>query len=387
MAAPSFSSPSSESPAAQAQPSLLVVEDERALRRLLEYRLGKHYQVRTASHGEEALDQIHEYLPDLIVSDIMMPHMDGFALQEELQSDKNTRVIPFIFLTAKSDEDSRLKGLRTGVDDYITKPFDTEQLLTRIDRLMERTQVFRENLGAEIGQDFSERLMPRSLPEPAGYDTTFVNRPREQGGGDFFAWTEAEEGVFYLTLGDVMGKHLQAKFYAYTFLSYIRGTVHAMVEETTSPAALMTRVNEVLVSDEIVEETFASLIIVRWNANDHTITYTNAGHCHPLLLSAGADRIVEPSDLILGVEPGAAFHDHGLQLDPGDALLLYTDGLVEQSLESGNMIGEEGVLPIAADARSLDEPLSGMIQAIEPHTPGETFEDDLLMFWLQREEN
>jgi CheY-like chemotaxis protein len=382
-----MAAPSSPPESSETQPALLIVEDERALRRLLEYQLGKHYQVRTAAHGEEALDQIQARPPDLIVSDIMMPRMDGFALQEELQANKNTRVIPFIFLTAKSDDDSRLKGLRTGVDDYITKPFDTEQLLSRIDRLMERTQVFRTKLNAEIGQDFSERLMPRSLPKPEGYRTFFVNQPREQGGGDLFTWTEPEPGVFYLTLGDVMGKGLQAKFYAYTFLSYIRGTVHAMLEETTSPAALMKRVNDVLLSDEVVEETFASLLIVRWDAEAHTLTYTNAGHCHPLLLSSSNDaRIVEPSDLVLGLQPDAVFHDHSLQLERGDALLLYTDGLIEQSLQNrSRQIGEEGVLPIAADARAASEPLSDIIQKIEPNTPNGTFDDDLLMFWLQRE--
>src|SRR5918995_1443472 len=107
-----------------AEHSILVVEDEHTLRRLLEYRLGKQYDVRTAANGEEALDRVAESVPDLIISDIMMPRMDGFALQAALQEEKNTRAIPFIFLTAKADEQSRLRGMRTGVDDYITKPFD-----------------------------------------------------------------------------------------------------------------------------------------------------------------------------------------------------------------------------------------------------------------------
>ena len=369
---------------AKSEHSLLVVEDERALRRLLEYRLNKRYTVHTAPDGKEALDMVRAHTPDLIVSDIMMPRMDGFALQEALQADQNTRAIPFIFLTAKSDDDSRLKGLRTGVDDYITKPFDTEQLLGRIDRLLERTQIFRTTLDAEIGQDFSQRLMPRSLPEAGGWRTFFVNRPHDQGGGDLFTWTEAEPGVFYLTLGDVMGKGLQAKFYAYTFLSYIRGTVHAMLAETTSPAALMGRVNEVLLGDELAEDTFASLLIARWDASSGKVTYTNAGHSRPLFLSAEDPHIVEPSDLVLGLEAGAAFHDHTLSLDEGDALVFYTDGFTEQQLESGRMIGEEGVLKIAASARTTSDPLSNLISAVEVHTPRGDFDDDILMFWLQR---
>jgi DNA-binding response OmpR family regulator len=187
-----------------ADSSILVVEDEHTLRRLLEYRLSKLYRVRTAANGEEALQRIGEEIPDLIISDIMMPRMDGFALQAALHENKETRPIPFIFLTAKADEQSRLKGLRTGVDDYITKPFDIEQLLSRIDRLLERTKIFQTQLDARLGQDFSRKLMPKKMPQVEGYRAIFYNSPREQGGGDLFDWVEAEPGVFFFTLGDVM---------------------------------------------------------------------------------------------------------------------------------------------------------------------------------------
>ena len=149
--------------------AILVVEDEHTLRRLLEYRLSKQYHVRTAANGEEALERIAEDIPDLIISDIMMPKMDGFALQAELQKHKDTRAIPFIFLTAKADEQSRLKGMRTGVDDYITKPFDIEQLLSRIDRLLERTKIFQEQLDARIGQDFSRVYLCAFAARPGGH--------------------------------------------------------------------------------------------------------------------------------------------------------------------------------------------------------------------------
>jgi len=93
-----------------AEYSILIVEDEHTLRRLLEYRLGKLYTVRTAANGEEALDRIAEELPQLIISDIMMPKMDGFALQAALQEKKETRAIPFIFLTAKSRRTESTEG-------------------------------------------------------------------------------------------------------------------------------------------------------------------------------------------------------------------------------------------------------------------------------------
>jgi phosphoserine phosphatase RsbU/P len=364
--------------------SILVVEDEHTLRRLLEYRLSKQYTVRTAANGEEALQQIDAKIPDLVVSDIMMPKMDGFALQAALQQQKNTRAIPFIFLTAKADEQSRLKGMRTGVDDYITKPFDIEQLLTRIERLLERKNLFQTQLDAKIGHDFSQKLMPKKMPEVKGYRTFLHNSPREHGGGDLFDWTEALPGVYFFTIGDVMGKGLQAKFYAFSFLSYVRGTLHAMLRTSTSPAELMKRVNQVLMQDEVMEETFASLLLLRWEPAKHLVTYANAGHCRPVLVTPNGADIVSYSDIILGLDLDAEFRDTTFEIPPDGALIAYTDGLMEQRLRSGEIVGEDGIMETATHSLREANPVNGMLNFILSQADEPEFADDILIFWLQR---
>ena len=314
-----------------AQHSILIVEDEHTLRRLLEYRLGKQYDVRTASNSEEAIERVNEELPNLIISDIMMPKMDGFALQAALQERQDTRAIPFIFLTAKADETSLLKGRRTGVDDYITKPFDIDQLLSRVDRLLDRTAMFQNQLDAKIGHDFSQKLMPKKLPDVPGYRAWFHTSPREHGGGDIFDWTQPRPGTYFITIGDVMGKGLQAKFYAFSFLGYIRSTLHTMLQTTDSPAELMKRVNQVLMDDPPLEDTFASLLLLRWEPERNLITYANAGHCRPVLIGPRGPEIVTYSDMILGLDEDAEFKDTSIIMQPGSALVSYTDGLLEQS--------------------------------------------------------
>ena len=364
--------------------SILVVEDEHTLRRLLEYRLKKKYDVRTAANGEEALDRVGEHMPDLIVSDIMMPKMDGFALQEALQQDRNTRVIPFIFLTAKADDQSRMKGMRTGVDDYITKPFDIDQLLTRIERLLERTKTFQTQLDAKIGQDFSNKLMPKRMPESEGYRAFFHNAPREHGGGDLFDWSEPYEDVYFFTVGDVMGKGLQAKFYAFSFLSYVRGTLHAMISTSRSPAELMRRVNQLLMEDEVMEETFASLLLMRWEPRQNTVTYANAGHCRPILITPDGAEIIAYSDMILGLDPETSFTDTTIEMPPNSALTVYTDGLIEHPVEGGQMLGEEGARAAAEVAYGSTDPVQELIDEVLRQGTLEDFEDDILLFWLQR---
>ena len=95
---------------------------------------------------------------------------------------------------------------------------------------------------------------------------------------------------------------------------------------------------------EIWEETFASLLLMRWEPEKNLITYANAGHCRPVLVTASGANIVEESDMILGLDSEAQFTDSTLLLPPGSALVTYTDGLMEQRLRNGEMVGEKGIL-------------------------------------------
>lgn len=367
-----------------ARPHVLVAEDNKTLRRLLEYRLGKVYDVTVAENGQKALAAAEARPPDIVVSDIMMPVMDGFALLAALRSDPAMQAIPFIFLTAKSDDLSRQKGLKKGVDDYLTKPFDVDRLITRIGQIVQRSQVYQNKLNNKIGKDFSDRLLPKEMPDEPGYRTVFFSRPKEDGGGDLFDWTRASDGSYLFTVGDIMGKGLQAKFYAFSFLSYIRSTIHAMLATTVSPATLMTRVNQMLIQDAVLEETFASLLLMRWEPQRNRVIYANAGHCRPILVTPDGAGMVEHSDLILGLDPQTTYEDRQLELPPESALLCYTDGLNEQVMRSGAMFGEGGVALGAQAAVTSQKPVHTLLSWLLNRSQKPHFDDDVLVFWLQR---
>ncbi|MDR0977017.1 MAG: response regulator [Prevotellaceae bacterium] len=116
--------------------NVLIVEDNSSLRHFMKQALRHHFNVSTAANGEEALEMIHAAEPDLIVSDIVMPVMDGFELCRRLKSDTETSHIPVILLTALSDKVDQLKGLGLGADDYLLKPFDMTLLVSRITTIM-----------------------------------------------------------------------------------------------------------------------------------------------------------------------------------------------------------------------------------------------------------
>ena len=120
-------------------PYVLVVEDEDALSTLLHYNLEKEgYRVSLAADGEEALTQIDEQLPDLIVLDWMLPKVSGIEVCRRLRGRAETRNVPIIMLTARGEETDRIRGLDTGADDYIVKPFSMVELTARIRAVLRR---------------------------------------------------------------------------------------------------------------------------------------------------------------------------------------------------------------------------------------------------------
>ncbi len=117
------------------KPRILVVEDEPDALELVAFNLrNAGYQVITAETGWVGVQQARESHPALILLDVMLPELDGFAVCEILRKDPNTREIPIIFLTAWSSETARLIGYESGADDYVTKPFSPRELVQRVNR-------------------------------------------------------------------------------------------------------------------------------------------------------------------------------------------------------------------------------------------------------------
>ncbi len=120
-------------------PNILVVEDEDALSTLLQYNLEKEgYDVVVATDGEEALTVVSERLPDLIVLDWMLPKVSGIEVCRRLRARPESRNVPIIMLTARGEETDRIRGLDTGADDYVVKPFSMTELTARIRAVLRR---------------------------------------------------------------------------------------------------------------------------------------------------------------------------------------------------------------------------------------------------------
>jgi two-component system phosphate regulon response regulator PhoB len=123
------------------KPSILVVEDDLALCELLTWNLGAEgYDVRSTGDGEEALLMVREQAPDAIILDWMVEQVPGIEVCRQLRKDKSTARVPILMLTARGEEEDRIRGLKTGADDYVTKPFSPRELMARVEALIRRSR-------------------------------------------------------------------------------------------------------------------------------------------------------------------------------------------------------------------------------------------------------
>ncbi|PSR52292.1 hypothetical protein AHMF7605_01525 [Adhaeribacter arboris] len=150
------------------QPLILLVEDNPELADFIQDSLPQQYRICRATNGAEGLEQALSELPDLVISDVMMPVMDGYTFCHQLKADERTSHIPVILLTAKAALDSRLEGLTRGADDYLTKPFHVPELNLRIHNLLERQRRYQEYLRQELSRPASTPApsLPTAPPDP-----------------------------------------------------------------------------------------------------------------------------------------------------------------------------------------------------------------------------
>ncbi len=146
----------SENKNGENKPTIVLIEDNLDFRSFMRDSLSGKYQIYEAGNGKEGFETIHKSIPDLIISDIMMPQMDGIEMCIKLKKDIRTSHIPVILLTARTADEDKIKGLETGADDYITKPFQMDLLLLRIQNLLEKRREIQKRFLKNIDLSPSE---------------------------------------------------------------------------------------------------------------------------------------------------------------------------------------------------------------------------------------
>lgn len=199
--------------------SILIVEDNNELRHFLWNILSETYTVLEATNGKEGLKYAQQYIPDLIISDVMMPVMDGLDMVKAIKADHNTCHIPIILLSAKSSLDDRIAGLEQGIDDYITKPFSSTYLKTKILSLLRQRKQLQDLYLSKLSEHTQEEDhingWEPSQPQVTPYDEQFMQQ--------VMAFMEEQMDNTDITIDDFANKLMLSRTVFYRKLKSIVG--------------------------------------------------------------------------------------------------------------------------------------------------------------------
>ncbi len=202
---------------------ILVVEDDAALRKIMEYQLeAAGYSVLTACDGEEGLKVAREQRPDLIMLDVMMPRMDGYEACREIRKDIKTAHIPVIMLTALTEQSNVNSGLQFGANDYIAKPYNQVEMLTRVNNLLMMFQSQREAnpLTGLPGNHAIEEDLVRRMDEGDDFCFIYLDLDNFKGFNDTYGYADGDKAIGLLS--DIL-KEQQKRFGVGIFVGHVGG--------------------------------------------------------------------------------------------------------------------------------------------------------------------
>ncbi len=370
--------------------TVLYAEDNQDLRAYVRRLLAPMYNVFLAVDGLDAQEKIDRYKPDLVLTDEMMPRLTGRGLVESIRADPVRRGTPVIVLTARSGAQARIEGLEAGADDYVTKPFDEQELLARIRNLLRaraqekeltelnrvlearvEEQIAKLRVGARIQSD----LLPKSAPVIPGYEMAGRTLPAQVVGGDYYDFIAVDDRRYAVCLGDVAGKGLPAAL----LMANLQATVRGQTLWNPSACDCMTRSNTLLFLSTDPGR-YATMFYGVLNTRSHYFSYTNAGH-NPPIVFGGGDRVSRLSvgGTVVGLFEGSTYEEDVVHLQPGDLLVIFSDGITEALNTAGDEFGDERLIAVVAERRaeSSESLVDGIMSAVTLHARGTPQWDDM----------
>jgi len=346
--------------------TVLVVDDASDLRRFVAHVLRQRYRVITASDGVEGLKKIREEHPDLVVSDVRMERMDGIELCRAIRGDPGLARTPVILLSAVEDFSRKIEGLLQGADDYLVKPFNASELLTRARNLIRLHHQERELVNALRALEERERILSEDLrqarefqqsilptpPRVPGLSVDVLYRPLGAVGGDIYDIQALEDGRLRVFLADATGHGVQASLT--TML--IKSEYEAAKRDDASPAEVLSRLNDRIALTYPALGVRFTAACFEVDKKQRRVLFSTGAHPAPLLLHNGYGRELESDGPFLGLESGVTFRLHEAPFGPGDRFYLYTDGLTDEWNALGEEFGDERLrqtLEAAADQGAL----------------------------------
>ncbi|RPH42086.1 MAG: fused response regulator/phosphatase [Desulfobulbaceae bacterium] len=369
------------------QGGILIVDDNEINRvicsiNLEEMRVPLHY----AENGQQGLDLALKTIPDLILLDIMMPVMDGFELLRRLKREEALSGIPVLMLSAKSETDSVVKALELGANDYLKKPFEAEEMVARVKTLL-RSRYLEKQIQEDLvtGAAMQRKFLTDSgtathLLGEAGIQTEIYNKPYGSISGDFYyAYPLLQNGIGVF-LGDSCGHGLPAALISMRIIGFLQ----QIVKENPGPADILSRLNNDLYG-LLPAAQFVAGSCLAFSANSCTIS--SAAQPYPVLLTDKGLEEIHLDGLPLGMRPDNVYQESSIEMNHGDRLIIYTDGVIEATDWQEAYYGKKGLygcLSTNSQTASLQGLKDVILEDLHHFCKNAPFDDDQTIILFER---
>ena len=384
------------------------------------------FQLIVVHDGETAMTRAQEIQPDIMLLDVQLPGIDGFETCFQLKEHENTKDIPVMLMTDQADTSGMAKGFSFGAVDYVTRPFQLEEIVARITTHLKirNLQVLLEEIIANLQEEVGERkraeealqesmkvvqqandrmkrdldtaarvqqaLLPESVPDIPGVSLAWSYRPCSELGGDSLNVFQLDEHHIGLYVLDVSGHGVSASFLSVTLSRvliprrdpsclFIQPRRTAPTPTLTSPAEVATRLNRMFPMSEDGRQYF-TLIYGILDIRSGIFRYMCAGHPPPLYLTP-EKRIVtgEVANVPIGLFEDSQYEEGTIRLEPGGRLYLYSDGLLEARNPERDFFGELRLQEILRSTQrdSLQTSVQTTVGAVLKWTEHDHLQDDL----------
>ena len=364
--------------------SILLVDDNPTnLQVLFQTLEGVGCKLLIAKNGNGALAIAGKALPDLILLDIMMPDIDGYEVCRQLKADPATADIPVIFLSALGETEDKVKGLHLGAVDYITKPFQPDEVIARVNthltihRLKREVESQKDQLEheLEVVSEVQRKLLPKKLPEIDGFKLAAHYETSRYAGGDYYDTIEIAENRWGFLIADAEGHSAPAA----VLMAMTCALFRAYSASPNDPAAVLHYLNQHLC--KVADPSFMTALYAVYDAGQQTMRVARAGQPLPMIYRSSEKKAFEidnPGVYPLGIEPyEIEIPVTEIKLMPGDRFLIYTDGLSERFNAAGETYGEQRLLqPLATDNAATPQDVVAAIMGDVEQFAGDHPADD-----------
>jgi sigma-B regulation protein RsbU (phosphoserine phosphatase) len=361
--------------------TILLVEDEFNISKLFSYNLTKAgFHCEVACNGREGMEVAEKIHPDLIISDVMMPEVDGYEFRKRLLEHPDLKQIPFVFLTAKGDEDDILQGFDLEIEDYIIKTSSPKVVIAKVSAILKSLEKERVKVVDEVqkaADSMGAKTVPDEFPVLEGVQIKHWHMPfKNVPGGDFIDYFKMDDDNLAIILGDVMGKRWGAWYFAVAYAGYVRSAARFVLESSNeySPSHILQKVNESVFKDERISEVFITLSVIIINTKNKIAKYSGAGDLPLIVKSKVVERIISKG-VLLGFSKSGEYEDYELKLTSGDELFLVTDGITEARNKAGELYGEERFMKFVGSLNGNEDTIEQIKKEILDYTGGEMDDD------------